>query len=270
MVPHRLFSNRTSATAFALTFIHGILAIWAIYFLPIYFQGVLGSTPSYSGVQLLPTILITIPFAGIAGIGLSVTGRYRPIHLAGFALMTIGYGLFTLLEVQSSTAAWAGFQVVASAGSGLIVPTLLPAVMAPLDESDTALAAGTWVFMRSFGLVWGIAIPAAIFSNRIKELAGEQITDPIIRGILQNGLAYAHATPAYLNLLPEATRSEVILVIDEALRQTWQVAIGFAGLGFLLVGFQREIPLRETLETNFGLLTRKNGQTMDSREDEEG
>jgi MFS family permease len=252
-IPLHLFSNRTSATAFSLTFIHSLVAVGTVYFLPLYFQGVLGSSPSRSGVQLLPTILTIILFAGIGGVTMSKLGRYRPIHYVGYAIILLGFGLFTLLDEKSSIVAWVGFQMIESAGVGLIISTLLPAVTAPLAESDTALAAATWTFIRNFGLIWGLTIPAAIFSNRFNQLAATRITDPVIRAVLNGGFAYEHATPAFPKLLPEATREQVVWVLNESLRRIWQVTIGFAALGFLLVSFEREVPLRQELETEFGL-----------------
>ena len=256
-VIRRLFANRTSATAFALTFVHGMLAIWTVYFLPLYFQGVLGSSPSYSGVQLLPTILIILPFGAAAGIYMTRTGRYRSVHFTSFALNAVGYGLFTLLDERSPTGAWVGYQAFGAAGTGLILPTLLPAVMAPLDEADVAVASAIWAFVRNFGLVWGIAIPGAIFTNRIKQQANTVITDPYIRGILTNGLAYGHASPAFLHLLPAQTRQEVVKVIRNGLKQCWQVAIGFSLVGFLLVALERQVPLRNTLRTDFGIMLKE-------------
>ena len=41
-LPPQLFANRTSASAFALTFVHTLLMYWEIFFLPVYFQAILG------------------------------------------------------------------------------------------------------------------------------------------------------------------------------------------------------------------------------------
>ncbi|KAF2095591.1 major facilitator superfamily protein [Rhizodiscina lignyota] len=251
-MPLRLLSNRTSATAYALTFMHSNTGLWALYFLPLYFQGVLDASPSRSGIQLLPSILVIIPAAASGGIVMSKLGRYRPIHHASYALMVVGYGLFTLLDENSSTGAWVGYQVVVSLGSGLIIPTLLPAVMASLPEADTALAAGTWSFLRSFGMTWGTAIPAAIFDNRFSQLA-YQITNATVREELIGRQAYSHATAAFRDMLQEPSRRQFITVLDESLRRIWQIAIGFAGFGFLLAFIEKEVPLREELDTQFGI-----------------
>ena len=165
-LPPQLFANRTSATAFALTMLHAMFLYWEIYFLPVYFQAVRGSSPARSGVQLLPTVINLMVFAGVGGVTMEKLGRYLPLHLAAFALMTLGFGLFTLLNDRTSTAEWVIFQIIYAAGAGLPIGTLLPSAQAELGEELTATATGTWAVLRSFGTIWGIAVSAAIFNNR--------------------------------------------------------------------------------------------------------
>lgn len=50
-------------------------------------------------------------------------------------------------------------------GRGLLLPTVLPAIMASLPDSDTASATGLYSFLRSFGFVWGITIPGIILTH---------------------------------------------------------------------------------------------------------
>lgn len=227
-MPVHLFSNRTSLVAFLLTFLHRVVTIWVLYFLPVYFQAVLGSTPGRSGVQLLPTVLFLIPFAATGGKMVAKYGRYRPIHLVGYAVMVLGFGLFSLLSARSSTAEWVIFQAIEAAGAGLIIPVLLPAVQAPLTDADTALSTSTWAFVRSFGLVWGATIPAAIFNNRFDQLAPSRVHDPAVVALMSGGLAYQHATRAFLDSLPKPVAAQVTSVFVDSLRRTWQIAIAFA------------------------------------------
>lgn len=259
-MPLHLLSNRTSATAFGLTFLHSIVTIWALYFLPVYFQGVLVSTPSRSGVQLLPTILILIPFAMAGGAIMSKTGLYRPVHAVGFALVVLGFGLFSLLDEHSSTASWVGFQVIESAGAGLVLATLLPAVLAPLTEADTALATATWSFVRSFGLTWGTAVAAAVFNNRFDQLVSNgMIADPQAAALFAGGKAYQYATREFVTSLPEPTRGQFVSALNESLKRSWLVAIAFAGFGLLMVLVEKDVPLRRELETGYGIQEKRKG-----------
>lgn len=252
-MPLHLFSNRTSATAFILTFLHSISGIAVLYFLPVYFQGVLGATPSRAGVELLPTILFSIPAAITAGGLLSKFGRYRPIQHVGFALMVIGFGLLTLLKSNGTTAQWVGYQLASAAGTGLVLPVLLPAVQVSLTEADTALSTSTWAFIRSFGLIWGATIPTAVFTNRFNALL-YRITDPVVAGELANGRAYEHATKSFMDTIVDPViRAQVVSVYIDSLKTVWFVSMAFAMLGFLLVIVEKEIPLRKELETQFSM-----------------
>lgn len=96
VLPPRLFTNRTSATVFAVTFLNSALLYWVMFFLAVYFQVVLGSSPTRSGVMLLPIIVVAVPAAILAVILLTKFGKYKPLHLFGFAVCTVGLGLFTL------------------------------------------------------------------------------------------------------------------------------------------------------------------------------
>ncbi|GKZ37168.1 hypothetical protein AbraIFM66950_008591 [Aspergillus brasiliensis] len=156
--PPRLFANRTTFAAFVISFLHGMLMYWELYFLPVYFQGVQLSTSTQSGVELLPTVIFTVPGALI-----TKTGRYKPIQISDFAFMALGMGLFSLLDQNSSTGAWVGFQLLAAIGSGFIVTSTLPAAQAALSEADVAISMATWAFCRAFGAVCGVSIPADIY-----------------------------------------------------------------------------------------------------------
>ncbi|RYP78198.1 hypothetical protein DL771_000675 [Monosporascus sp. 5C6A] len=252
-VPLHLFSNRTSVGVLVMTFFHGIITVWQLYFMPVYFQGVLGSSPSRSGLQILATVLPILPAAGIGGGLMTKLGLYKPIHYVSWAVTLIGLGLFTLLDRDSSTGDWVGFQIVYSMGAGMLIPTLLPALLAPLSESDTALATATWSFVRSFGMTWGTAIPAAIFNTRSDELAPKLIHDATLRAEISGGQAYEHATAAFLGTLSPDSLVEVTQVFAQSLHRTWLVSLAFAAIGFLSVNLEKEVPMRSELETDYGM-----------------
>jgi Major Facilitator Superfamily len=262
-MPLHLFANRTSATAFALTFLHSLSGVSVIYFLPVYFQGVLSATPGQAGTDLLPTILFLLPGAIVSGVLLSKFGRYRPIQHVGFGLMVIGFGLLSLLKSNSTAAKWVGYQLVSAFGTGLVLPVLLPAVQASLTEADTALSTSTWGFIRTFGLIWGATIPTAAFNNRFSALL-YRITDPVIAAELSKGSAYEHATKTFMDTVTDpVTHAEIIGVFIESLNTAWYASIGFAGLGFILVILQKEVPLRKELETEFGMEGKDKSTTTD-------
>ncbi|RYP64448.1 hypothetical protein DL769_006670 [Monosporascus sp. CRB-8-3] len=220
-MPLRLFTNRTSLAAFGLTLIHSVLMYWQIYFLPLYFQSVLESSPTTSGVYLLPTVIISMIFSVVAGTGLSKMGRYRPWHFSGMALFAIGYGLFFLLDDNSSMAFWAGVQCLGAISIGVLMTTTLPAVQAPLAETDVAVVTGTWGFLRCFGGIWAYGLAFGGFITSLNH-------DPALKAAVKS-------------------------IYADSLKLAWQVGIGFALVGVILSLVTKEIPLRMELETQFGL-----------------
>ncbi|GLA78050.1 hypothetical protein AtubIFM55763_010535 [Aspergillus tubingensis] len=253
-MPIRLFANRTSLATFGLTFLHAILTYWMTYFLPVYFQAVLEASPTASGVDFLPSAVAAIPFAILAGAGLSISGRYRPFQFIGVILLTISFGLLTRLNAMTSTGYWVRVQILAAAGSGVLLTTTLPALQAPLPEADVAIATATWAFLRSFGGVWGVAIPSAVFNSRVNALV-DRVKSSVPREELRNGGAYALASKTFMQSMDSTpgVKAQVLGVYIDSLRLVWQVGIAFGLLAFVVAFVVKEVPMREQLETKFGL-----------------
>ncbi|KAK2798569.1 hypothetical protein FQN51_007589 [Onygenales sp. PD_10] len=252
--PRGIVSNITSAVALILTFIHTLCTYCAFYFLPLYFQAVRRLSVMESGIDTIPIFAGTLPFAIVGGILLSKIGRYKPLHLIGWVFVIISFGLFSLLGPDSSTAAWACYQLLCAIGVGLLASILLPAVQAPLDESLAATATGVWSFFRGFGSVWGVTIPSAIFNNQCRQNAVRTITDPKIAQMLTGGKGYQYATKAFLDSIENPTsRAQVVDVFHKSLRIVWYIGTAFAGLGFLLTFLEKEIELRRRVDTKFGI-----------------
>lgn len=251
-LPEQIFKKRTPAAALVIAFINFMLLFWAIYFLPVYFQAVLGASSTQSGVWLLPTVLVEVPLSVVGGIIVSKTGRYRPLHFIAFAFMLLGFGLFARFDRHTSTAEWVVVQIIPAIGVGFMMSTNLPAVQADLPERDVAAATAAFAFMRAYGSIWGVAIPAAIFNARFAAEA-HRIADDSVRGLLSNGRAYSFVTAKLLDGFAPVTRDQVVEVFTLALRTTWLVSIAFSALAFLLVFVEKEIVLRTELETEFGL-----------------
>lgn len=265
VVPPRLFATRTSAIVFAVTFLNSANLYWVLFFLPVYFQAVLLASPTRSGVYLMPIIVIAVPTAIVAVLLLTKFGRYKPLHLFGFAVSTLGLGLMSLLDEHSSTAEWVIISMVAGGGGGFVLNTLLPAAQAGLPESDQAATTAAWSFTRSFGSIWGVAIPAVIFNNRFNELA-HRIPDQTLRDQLGHGRAYQYASSHFVKSFGSPVADALITTYSMALKRVWEISIVIAGVAFLLTLFEKEIKLRTELATDYGMEEGKdrNAAALDS------
>ncbi|KAJ5291222.1 MFS general substrate transporter [Penicillium angulare] len=252
MMPPHIFGNRTSFAALILSFIHNMLTFWVVYFIPVYFQSVKLSSSTRAGVQFLPSVILAVPTAMAAGIILTKWGRYQPIHAVGMGLTLLGLGLFTLFDANSSDAEWITYQIITAIGLGLLLTTTLTAVQVSLAEKDVGLATATWAFVRSYGAIWGISIPSAIFNTQFGNLSS-RISDPAVAAQLAGGEAYSHVSATFIKSLDSQVRDEVVSVYSDTLKLVWQISLAFAAVGFVIVWVEKQIKLRTELETEYGI-----------------
>ncbi len=252
VMPPRLFRHRTSKIIAINTFLHWMLAYWGMYFLPLYFQAVLLYSARHTGVSLLPMTILSIPSCAIAAALISYWGRFKWLLVCGEAIFTLGLGLLSMQQKNTSTAEWATYQCICAIGGGVVLESLLPGFQAPVDEEDQASATSTWAFIRTVGGIWGVAVPATILNNRVQALSSS-ITDLVAREAFRAGGAYEHASAAFIHKYPEPTIGEITHIYQEALRVIFLVAVGIGCLATVLFVCQEDVPLRQHLETKYGL-----------------
>jgi hypothetical protein len=163
--------------------------------------------------------------------------------------MTLATGLYINLGEGASLARVVIYQAISGVGGGVLLSTFLPAVQAALPQSDAAVASATWGCLRTFGSVWGIAVPTAIFNSRFVYYA-QGISDIDIRNSLGGGNAYAHVSSSYLQSLPDPVRQEVVGAYLATLKNLWEVCIGFCAFSLLLTFAEKEIKIRTTLTSD--------------------
>ena len=100
LIPLKLFRSPTFSMATVIGVFVGFGMFGAMLTIPLYLQLVLGSTPTESGLQMLPMILGLM----IASIGsgqiIARTGRYRMFPILGTALMSVAFFWLTHLRVR--------------------------------------------------------------------------------------------------------------------------------------------------------------------------
>lgn len=113
---------------------------------------------------------------------------------------------------------------------------------------ESVAASALWAYLRLFGTIWGISIPAAIFNSRFA-VESYRISDATVRDTLGQGNAYAHVSGTYISSLNAVTRDEVVGVYLDALRVVWYVCLGFSAVALAVVFFEKEVVMRTTRES---------------------
>src|SRR5205085_6811586 len=102
MLPLHLFRDRIPAVANLAIFFLGAVIFVLLIYVPVFAQGVLGSSATSSGVILMPLNFAWIAASMLSGRLISRTGRYRVFPIVGTALVVAGTWLLTRLGAASS------------------------------------------------------------------------------------------------------------------------------------------------------------------------
>jgi hypothetical protein len=245
-VPLHLFRNRVFSAAGAVGFVVGFAMFGAIAYLPQYMQIVKGSSPTISGLRLLPLMAGLLTTSIVTGRLVSRWGRYRVFPIVGTAVMTLGLYLLSHLGVATSDWLSSLYMLVLGAGIGASLQVLVVAVQNAVSYADLGAATGGATFFRSIGGSFGTAIFGAVFANVLPgNLAASLHGLSLPRGVT----AASGASPAVLARLPTAVHAGYIGGYATSLQTVFLVAVPFGALAFLLSWTLKDVPLRTTTGT---------------------
>jgi MFS family permease len=242
--------------------------------LPLYLQIVKGQTPTEAGLSLLPLTAGIMVAALVSGQVISRTGRYRAFPIVGCALLVVSLVLFA--QVGVDTPLWWSFLSMALFGVGLgcnLQPVVL-AVQNAAPPTDIGVATSTVTFARQMGGTLG----TAVFLSVLFSAAGDRIADAFARAGEDPGFRAALtdeavlANPANAEVARQVTAasgsgdavagsavlddSSFLSALDprlaepfrvgfsEAMDVVFWVAAAVMLVGFLVIAFLPELPLR--------------------------
>ena len=198
-----------------------------IYYLPLYFQAVDGTSASISGVRILPYLVTMIFAALVSGYGISLLGYYVPFMMIGSALFTVGSALIHTLGVGSGPAQWIGYQLLAGIGFGLAFQIPYSALHVVLDAKDVPTGNSLIVFWQALGGALAVSITQNIFSNELLEhlQATPRIRDP---------QAIVAAGPTNIVRVADGALAKVVVAAySQALSLSFVLPVAAAGTAFL-------------------------------------
>jgi hypothetical protein len=221
VMPLRLFKKMSNIACLAVCFCHGYVFIAGSYYLPLYFQAVLGSTPLLSGVYLLPFALSLALVSALTGVFIKKTGKYLPAIWFGLVLMTVGFGLFIDLPVQADWAKIILFQIVAGIGVGPNFQAPLIALQSIIHPRDIATATATFGFTRNLSTAISVVIGGVVFSNQMLKKTATLVAGlgPQLANELSGGSAGANV--GIVQSLPPAQQAIAREAFFESLQTMW-------------------------------------------------
>ena len=225
ILPFDLLRNQTVASSVACMALVGAAMFGTISFVPLFVQGVIGTSATSSGVVLTPLILGAVTTSFISGQIVSRTGRYRPNTLIGPILLGLGMLLLWRMNVHATNGEAARNMVVAGIGLGMMMQIFVLSVQNSVPRSAMGSATALTQFARSIGATLGVTLMGVIVNQNLPA------------GVSTSGVA--------IHRLPEAGRVALANALHPAFLSGFFLCVGVFVISLLWV---REAPLRTELE----------------------
>ncbi|EOA89022.1 uncharacterized protein SETTUDRAFT_168220 [Exserohilum turcica Et28A] len=234
LMPLELLSKRSNQATLATCFFHAYVFISGSYFLPLYFQAVLGATPILSGVYLLPIALSLSFLSATTGIIIKKTGQYLPLIWSGMFLMTLGYGLFIDLNVNSSWAKIIIYQIITGIGVGPNFQSPLIALQSLVPKRDIATATATFGFIRNLGSAISVVVGGVVFNNQMKSKQPELAASLGQQAASAFGGGTAGANVGLVKSLPDSQKFVAKKAFADSLSTMWIMYVAFSAVGLAI------------------------------------
>ena len=267
IIPLRLFRvNPIAVSSFGLATMSAAM-FGTILFIPLFLQGVVGSTAAQSGSVLAPMMIAMVVTSTLAGQLIARTGRTKPFGIFGLAVAALGFFLLSAMGPDADYITVVRNMIIIGIGIGPSMPTFTLAAQNAVPFSELGVVTSVTQFARSMGGTLGAAafgslmtsqfapslqralppnVSSSVSPDRLAQLADPQaLLSPQALAAMQNALT---------QLVPG--NSEAAAAILAALRVALASSLHevfFAGacLATLAAGvtlLMREVPLRSHRE----------------------
>ncbi len=170
MVDFAFFRSRTSLGANIVAFLISFAMFAQFFFLTLYLQNVLHYSPLETGVRFLPSTVMIILVAPIAGRLADRVGS-RPLMTIGLAIVAVSMLIESRLSVHSGYGLLLPGFVLMGLGMGLVMSPMSTAAMNAVDRTKAGAASGVLAMNRMVGSTFGVAVMGALVTT----IGGSQI-----------------------------------------------------------------------------------------------
>ncbi|MBM3944205.1 MAG: MFS transporter [SAR202 cluster bacterium] len=270
VMPLGIYKNPIVAVSVLAVFFSGFGMFAGPVFVPLYFQGVLGESPTSTGSILTPMMLGTVVGASLAGQLMSrLRGRYKYISLIGLAILGAGLYLSSQMDLETNFGTAILNIILMGFGLGMSLPTYSLAVQNAVSHANLGVVTSAVQFVRSIGGTVGLAVLGSVMASRFAsnvaaELgtrSGSSLTPDLITEISGNPrvLVDEEALTSLESTLTQSgangmeVSAQIVHTLREvlswALHDVFLVTLGVTIVAIIVTAFLKEIPFRTSNAT---------------------
>ena len=265
IMPLEIYRNREVSLSLISITLVGFGMFGAIIFIPLFFQGVLGSSATSSGGFLTPMMLGVVVGAALSGQMLSrAGGHYRAQGMAGIAIMAMGMFLLSRMTADTSHARALSNIVIMGFGMGTTFPAYTIAVQNAVPYRVLGVVTSAAQFYRSIGGTLGLAILGSVMASRFVSALSESLAPAVKQALpegrlsdlvnkpqaLVNPQARADLEASFDHMGAEGAElaEQLLLALRESLASAigdvFIISLAAVGAGFVVSLFLQELPLK--------------------------
>lgn len=225
-VPARILVQRSVAFGGASQFCVGSTMLTVSIYIPLWFQAIKEVSAMQSGINTIPLVLSVVVGSIMSGGLVQRLGYYTPFMILGSCLMSIGTGLLTTWNTNTSSSMWIGYQVILGFGVGCTMQHPNLAVQVVLPKHDVPIGTAVLSLCQTLG--------GAVFAAVGQNLYIDKFSSGLERiGGLDPGRILEAGATDLTNAVPPALRPRVLLAYNDALTKgTFFAALIVACLAF--------------------------------------
>ncbi|KAI0008558.1 MFS general substrate transporter [Xylariaceae sp. FL0662B] len=237
IMPLALLHSAPRANLIFSNFIASFLLNAILFNVPLFFQAVLLTSATTSGLYLVvPTVTASIT-GTMTGFLISWTGRLKWPLTLGTALFLAGTAVLAGMRRGWPTFAYLLCLVPSSMGQGFQFPGTFMAVLAASAYAEQAVVTSTLVLWRALGSVLGVAASSLVLQNALRRYLWAYVDvgghDDAWKAALIDRVR--ESVEAVARLPDGATKDQVVLSYEAAVRVTFLCCVGFALVSTLLI-----------------------------------
>ena len=166
IVDFEFFQSRNFIGANTVALIISFAMMGSFFFLAIYLQDLLQYSPLETGVRFLPTTVIIVIAAPIAGRVADRIGSRWPMVL-GLAITAVSLYLFAQMDASTTYNDLLPAWILLGLGIGMTMSPMSTAAMNAVPVDKAGVASGTLQMFRMMGGTIGVAATGAIFQGKL-------------------------------------------------------------------------------------------------------